>query len=67
MTVNRMMKRIKSKTHLWTTVGMIFGICITYFDQVREQLGAKAGMIFIGLQLGAYFMRELTKTSVDEK
>lgn len=60
-------KRLKSKTHLFTTLVGVLGILETHYGMLREYLGIHYSWSFMLVMLVGYLLREYTKQSVDDK
>ena len=60
-------KRLKSWTHIWTTLSGVVGILEVNFGLFREYLGIHYGWCFVLAMVVGYLLREKTKQPVEEK
>lgn len=59
-----MKARWKSKTNLFGAAILALGVVQSNFPQIQDQLGNKAGFVYIGIGVLIVILRELTSEPV---
>lgn len=60
-------RRFRSKTYLFNHFVAVFGIVELNFNLLQSALGDRYGYAFIGVAIGGYVLREMTKVPLAEK
>ena len=65
--MNWLKKRLKSRTHIWTTLSGVVAILEANFGLFREYIGEYYNVWFVAVMAVSYILREATKEAIEEK
>ena len=63
----KLLKRLKSKTHIWHTIVGLLGILEVNYGLLRDMLGEHYGWSYIVIMGVGYILREVTNKAVSDK
>lgn len=63
----KLFKRLKSKTHIFSTIVGLLGILEVNYGLLREMLGEHYGWSYIVIMAIGYILREITTKPVSDK
>lgn len=63
----KLLKRLKSKTHIWSTLIGLVGILEVNYGLMRDLLGEHYGWSYIVIMAIGYILREATTKPVSDK
>lgn len=63
----KLFKRLKSKTHIFSTIVGLLGILEVNYGLLRDMLGEHYGWSYIVIMAASYILREVTTKPVSDK